>query len=108
METSDVIIRPIVTEKSLTLASHGFYTFEVNKKARKDDIKKAVEEQFKVKVLGVRSMVVKGKTKKAGRKRMQMKTSSWKKAIVCLPKEAKIDVFPTEGKVSPPALPVKK
>jgi large subunit ribosomal protein L23 len=108
MESTDIIIRPIVTEKSLSLTAKGFYTFEVNKKSRKEDIKKTVEEQFKVKVLRVRTMIVKGKTKRAGRKRIEIKTSSWKKAVIKLPPEARIDIFPTEGATPTPSLPVKK
>lgn len=108
MREIEVIIRPIITEKSLKAAAKGFYTFEVDKKANKEEIKKAIAEQFKVKPLGVRTMVVKGKTKKAGRKRNKVKTSSWKKAIVLLPQEAKIDIFPTEGIEPQSGLPIRK
>lgn len=63
MLAEEVIIRPVVTEKSNDELQQGKYTFEVNKKATKVDIAKAVEKLFEVKVLKVNTMTVKGKTK---------------------------------------------
>lgn len=82
MKAEDVIIRPIVTEKSNDGLQEGKYTFEVNRKATKIDIKNAVEKLFEVKVLEVNTMNVKGKTKRVGVH--QGKTSDWKKAIVTI------------------------
>ena len=88
MVAEDIIIAPIVTEKSSDGVQEGKYTFKVNKKATKIDIKNAVEKLFEVKVLNVNTMTVKGKEKRVGRN--VGKTSDWKKAIVT------IDTNPTE------------
>jgi len=101
MENSQILIRPIISEKSLNAAASGWYTFAVVPKARKPEIKKAVEEMFGVKVLAIKTMIIKGKTVKVGRRRLELKRSSWKKAIVKLPQEQKIDLFEVPG--SPPA-----
>ncbi len=82
MVAEDIIIRPIVTEKSSDGLQSGKYTFEVNKKATKVDIAKAVEKLFEVKVLNVNTISVKGKKKKVGVH--QGMTSDWKKAIVTI------------------------
>ena len=88
MKPEDIIIRPIVTEKSNNELQSGKYTFEVAKKATKIQIADAVETLFSVKVLKVNTVSVKGKEKRVG---VHVgKTSDWKKAIVT------IDTNPTE------------
>ena len=88
MKPEDIIIRPIVTEKSNNELQSGKYTFEVAKKATKIQIADAVETLFSVKVLKVNTVSVKGKEKRVG---VHVgKTSYWKKAIVT------IDTNPTE------------
>ena len=82
MAFEDIIVRPIITEKSSFAMSEGKYTFEVNKKATKVDIAKAVEKLFEVKVLNVNTMIVKGKTKRV--RYVEGKTPDWKKAIVTI------------------------
>ncbi len=82
MVAEDIIVRPVITEKSSTAISQGKYTFEVNKKATKIDIKHAVEKLFEVKVLDVTTINVKGKPKRQGVH--QGITSDWKKAIVTI------------------------
>ena len=82
MIDEEVIIAPVVTEKSNDEIQMGKYTFKVNKKATKVDIKRAVEKLFEVKVLSVNTMTVKGKEKRVGRS--VGKTSDWKKAIVTI------------------------
>ena len=82
MLPEDIIIAPVVTEKSNNELQEGKYTFKVNKKATKVDIAKAVEKLFNVKVLKVNTMTVKGKEKRVGRS-VGM-TSDWKKAIVTI------------------------
>ena len=64
MLPEEIIVRPEVTEKSNDELQLGKYTFEVNKKATKVQIAKAVEKLFEVKVLNVNTMIVKGKTKR--------------------------------------------
>ena len=85
MLAEEVIVRPVVTEKSNDELQQGKYTFEVNKKATKVDIAKAVEKLFEVKVLKVNTMTVKGKTKRVGYH--VGKTSDWKKAVVTIDTE---------------------
>mgnify|MGYP004548433313 CR=1 FL=1 len=82
MLPEEIIIRPVITEKSNDELQAGKYTFEVNKKATKVEIAKAVEKLFEVKVLNVNTMIVKGKTKRVRYK--EGKTSDWKKAIVTI------------------------
>ena len=82
MMPEDIIIEPIITEKSNDGLQEGKYTFKVNKKATKIDIAKAVEKLFEVKVLKVNTMTVKGKEKIVGRS--VGKTSDLKKAIVMI------------------------
>ena len=89
MIAEEIIVRPIVTEKSNDGLQEGKYTFEVNKKATKVEIAKAVEKLFNVKVLKVNTMTVKGKQKRVG---VHVgRTSDWKKAIVT------IDTDPTDS-----------
>jgi large subunit ribosomal protein L23 len=79
----EVIKRPVLTEKTtLQKELSNQITFEVDRKANKIEIKEAVEKIFKVKVIDVQSMVVRGKTKRVGR--FSGKRSDWKKAIVTL------------------------
>ncbi len=82
MKPEDIIIAPVITEKSNDGMQEGKYTFEVNKKATKVDIANAVEKLFEVKVLKVNTVTVKGKMKRMGR--YEGKTSDWKKAIVTI------------------------
>ena len=82
MKPEDIIIRPIITEKSSNAIAQGRYTFEVAKKATKIQIADAVEKLFEVKVLKVNTVSVKGKEKRVGVH--TGKTSDWKKAIVTI------------------------
>ena len=66
MVAEEIIIRPIITEKSAAAQAEGKYTFEVHKKATKIDIKNAVEKLFEVKVADVKIVNVKGKPKRQG------------------------------------------
>ena len=92
LEPHQVILRPLVTEKGMFASESGNqYTFEVNPRATKIDIKKAVELLFEVKVEKVATQNRKGKAK---RYRFRFgKTKNWKKAIVKLAGEDKIDFF---------------
>ena len=82
MLPEEVIIKPIVTEKSNDEIQFGKYTFKVNKKATKVDIANAVEKLFSVKVVNVNTITVKGKEKRVG---VHVgKTADWKKAIVTI------------------------
>jgi large subunit ribosomal protein L23 len=87
MIAHDIIIRPIITEKSMMGIADKKYTFEVAKTATKIDVKHAVEEAFKVKVAKVNTVSVRGRLKRQGR--TQGYTKSWKKAIVTLTEDSK-------------------
>lgn len=92
MNEYDVILRPIITEKSTLLKENGNqYVFEVHRDANKIEIKKAVEKLFKVKVLSVQIIMMEGKKKRLGR--FFGKRSDWKKAIVKLSPKDKIPIF---------------
>lgn len=89
-----IIYTPLTTEKSTDLRTkEDKYAFKVDLKANKLEIKKAVEEIFKVKVEDVHTMVVHGKVKRMGR--FEGKRPNWKKAIVRLKKGEKIEFFET-------------
>ncbi len=93
----DIIIRPIITERSMADVANKKYVFEVAKSAGKIEIKKAVETAFGVKVKDVNTLNVRGKTKRMGAGRPGM-TRSWKKAYVQLADDSKaIELF--EGMV---------
>ena len=95
MVAEDIIIKPIVTEKSSSDMQEGKYTFKVNKKATKVDIANAVEKLFEVKVLSVNTMSVKGKKRRQGRS--IGKTSDWKKAIVTIDTDPKEVTYIEKG-----------
>jgi len=80
MDPSQVIIRPVVSEKSYVLAANDKYTFRVHAKAHKTQIRQAIESLFDVKVVEVRTMSVKSKPKRRGL--IHGRTRSWKKAVV--------------------------
>lgn len=92
MDDYNIIIRPLITEQGMHFANtKGAYSFEVNKKANKAQIKNAVEKIYSVKVLKVRTANRPGKYRRRGLSHGQ--TSSWKKAIVFLDPEFHIDLF---------------
>lgn len=97
MNLTDVVIAPIISEKSIKDAALGKFTFKVAKSANKNLIKEAIEKKFKVNVLRTFVMVVKGKTDRIGIRRVEIVKTPWKKAIVKLPKDQKIALFDVGG-----------
>ncbi len=91
MVAHDIIIRPVITERSMAGIPSKKYTFEVAKDATKIDVARAVEELFKVKVAKVNTMHVRGQLRRQGR--FQGYTPSWKKAIVTLSEDSKAIEF---------------
>ncbi|OPZ75271.1 MAG: 50S ribosomal protein L23 [Firmicutes bacterium ADurb.Bin456] len=91
MDPFDVLRRPMVTEKSTSLLQENKYTFEVDPRANKTEIKQAVQRIFKVKVEKVNTMRVKGKMKRV--RNVPGRTPERKKAIVTLRKGDKIEIF---------------
>ena len=87
MKAQDIIIRPIITEKSMAGNAEKKYTFEVHKDANKIEIAKAVAELFGVEVKKVNTLNVRGKFRRQGR--YEGYTRSWKKAVVTLTEGSK-------------------
>ena len=91
MDPSQVVIRPVVSEKSYVLATAGKYTFRVHPDAHKTQIKQAVEELFDVQVRDVRTISVPSKPKRRGY--TSGRTREWKKAVVQLAEGQSIPIF---------------
>jgi large subunit ribosomal protein L23 len=87
----DIIIKPIITERSMDALQTGKYTFKVDKNANKIEIADAVEKLFDVKVAKVNTLNCNGRTKRVGR--FVGKTADWKKAIVTLKEDSKTIEF---------------
>ena len=88
MIAHDIVIRPVITEKSMLGAVNKIYTFEVAKSANKIEIAKACEEVFGVKVAKVNTVSMRGKFRRQGRNNGSY-SKSWKKAIVKLTEDSK-------------------
>jgi large subunit ribosomal protein L23 len=97
MQAYEVLLRPVVSEKSTELASENKYTFEVSPRANKIEIRRAVEDRYKVRVANVRTISMPAKEKGAGfvgiNKRRRGYASPWKKAIVTLQPGERIEDF---------------
>jgi large subunit ribosomal protein L23 len=92
MEDYNVIVRPLITEQGMHFANiKGAYSFAVNRRANKTEIKNAVERVYGVKVDKVRTANHRGKRRRRGR--TSGTTSSWKKAVVVLKPDYHIDLF---------------
>jgi large subunit ribosomal protein L23 len=91
MDSSQVIIRPVVSEKSYVLSAANRYTFRVHADAHKTQIRQAVQELFDVRVVEVRTLSVKSKPKRRGT--VSGRTRTWKKAIVQLREGDSIPIF---------------
>jgi large subunit ribosomal protein L23 len=91
MDASQIIIRPVVSEKSYVLATADKYTFRVHPSAHKTQIRQAIESLFDVNVVEVRTMSVKSKPKRRGQ--TAGRTRSWKKAIVQVAPGQSIPIF---------------
>ena len=91
MDSRNVILRPVVSEKSYALMADGKYTFRIDDRAHKMQVAKAVEEIFNVRVLEVRTSHVRAKPKRRG---LNTGTSrAWKKAVVQLAPGDRIELF---------------
>ena len=95
MLPEDIIIEPVITEKSNDALQAGKYTFKVNKKATKVAIARAVEKLYDVRVIDVNTIAVSGKQKRVGRS--IGKTSDWKKAIVSIDTDPQAKSYLTKG-----------
>ena len=92
MHVEQVLVKPLLTEKSSIVTENtNRYVFQVQRKANKYQIKDAVEKMFDVKVVNVRTAVLPGKVKRAGKS--FKKTASWKKAYVQIAEGQKLELF---------------
>lgn len=89
----NILVRPVITEKSMLLASHGVFTFQITLDATKHQVKSAVENTFKVNVTNVSTVRVKKEGKRTGRKRIMSKGTAQKYARVSLKSGQSIDLF---------------
>ncbi len=90
---NSVLIKPVITERSMVSAQNSKFTFVVARKAKKDEVKKAVEKKFNVHVVSITTTVMKGKTTRIGKRREEVKQAEYKKAIVTLQSGEKISLF---------------
>jgi large subunit ribosomal protein L23 len=92
MDPHQVIIKPVISEKSYNLIeTENQYTFHVDKRANKNQIKRAIEEAFDVRVYKVNTSNVKSKPKRQGL--LRGRTATWKKAVVRLAEGERIELF---------------
>lgn len=92
MDDHEIVIRPLITEQSMHFANDkNAYSFEVNREANKNQIRNAVERLYSVKVTDVRVANRKGKPRRRGR--FMGKKSDWKKAVIVLDEQYRIDLF---------------
>ena len=94
---TNILLKPVLTEKSMKQASSGWYTFIVDRKTNKYQIAQAVNQQFNVHVRKARTLVIKGGTKRSLRKRgLVTKIPDYKKALLKLKQDEKIGLFAAE------------
>jgi large subunit ribosomal protein L23 len=91
MRSFEILLRPVITEKSTDMHENGRYTFEVARDATKLEIRGAVETAFDVDVVKVTTLNVRGKTKRLGPRQVSLR--SWKKAVVTLAQGDRIEIF---------------
>jgi len=96
MRLSNLVIKPVVTEKSIALAGQGKYVFEVDLKANFGNIKKEMKKLFNVDVIGTRSIILPGKKRRIAKTPRFKKTAMRKKMILTLKEGQKLDVLPKE------------
>jgi large subunit ribosomal protein L23 len=87
------MLEPIISEKSITDAQKGKFTFKLKESMNKTAIAQAVHDQFNVDVVAVATTIVKGRSRRSGMRRVEKVKTPWKKAIVKLKEGQKISVF---------------
>lgn len=93
----NIIISPIITEKSMKVSEGGKYSFVVAQSASKTAIRHAVGSLFKVNVVSIQTSIIKGRQKRNGARRIEVTQPAWKKAMVQLKKGEKIGLFEPGG-----------
>lgn len=97
-----ILLKPLITEKTMRLAQAGQFSFLVAKNVTKPAVAQAVEEQFKVNAIRVTTSSVKGKTRRTGKRRLASKTAGSKKAIITLKSGQMIEFFKLPEKKEKP------
>ena len=95
LQSAEIILRPVISEKSMDETQRGKYTFRVHRAANKHQVKAAIEDLFKVDVvtINVATMQAKEKSRNRGQTRVEGWTSKWKRAVVTLAAGQKIEFF---------------
>ena len=95
LQSSEIILRPVISEKSMDETQRGKYTFRVHSAANKHQVKAAIEDLFKVDVVTINVSMTqpKEKSRNRGRTRVEGWTSKWKRAVVTLAAGQKIEFF---------------
>jgi len=91
MNVNEILIKPLITEKNTMLGAQGKYTFKIDRRANKTQVKEAVEAIFKVEVTAVNTISVPPKSRRVGR--TIGKTQAWKKAVVTVRPGQRIELF---------------
>lgn len=94
---NSIIISPLITEKSMSDAATGKFSFRVAKSANKNEIKKEIEKRFSVNITHISTSILKGKKVRVGARRAEKDISDTKKAIVTVKKGQKIGLFELGG-----------
>jgi large subunit ribosomal protein L23 len=90
---NNVIVSPLITERSMVLAQNGKYTFVITRQATKPQVKQAIEKLFNVHVQKIMTVITKGRTKRVGKRREEVQLQPMKKAVVEVKKGEKIALF---------------
>ncbi len=98
MRLNNIIYSPILTEKTYETAGRGVYSFKVNMKATKGNIRENLKNIYNVEAIQINTVIMPGKPKRVLGTRGFSKTQGWKKAVVKLREGQSIDVFPKETK----------
>lgn len=86
-------LKPVITETTMNLTKGRWYTFAASKDKNKNGLKEMIEKEFKVDVLDIKTMVVKGKKRRSGKERKMRQLSDWKKVMVKIKEGQKIEAF---------------
>lgn len=96
MRINNILVKPIITEKSMSKQNGNCFTFKVALDTSKNVIANELKRMYNVDVIDVKTMVMPGKKRRVLRTRLQTKTNNWKKAVVKLKDGQHIDLFPKE------------
>lgn len=97
MSLKYIMKKPVITEKSIVATGNQQYTFEVDMRASKGQVKEAIQQQYGVDVISVNTVKTAGKSRRTGRRRLPSVTSDTKKAIVQIKAGQKIEAFEVKG-----------